>query len=94
MGVSVRINKGRYYLDISANGQRKWESLGLTVSSDPKQEKETLRLAEIIRSKREQQLVSGEWGLLDPLEGKHSLVSYCEDLARGMGIKKIGRAHV
>jgi integrase len=40
-----------------------------------------MRLAEIIRAKREQQLVAGEYGLQDIIAGKQSLVDYATKLA-------------
>lgn len=82
MGVKIRENRGKYYLDIHFNGKRTWESTGLTVSSDQKQNRETLRLVEILRSKRENQLVSGEWGLLDPVNGKKTLYAYAKELGQ------------
>jgi integrase len=82
MGVKIRINKGKFYLDIHVNGKRTWESLRLSVSTDKKQNKEIMRLAEICRSKREAQIMSGEWGLLDPVEGKRSLYGYMEELGK------------
>jgi len=82
MGVRIREKASRLYLDIIADGRRRWMSIGLTRSTDPKQDKEIMRLAEIIRSKEEARLVSGEWGLLDPIEGKRSLVEYAEELTQ------------
>ena len=87
MSVHVRVKSGHYYLDIYHQGKRRWESLHLSVSTDPQQNKETKRLAEIIRSQKEQQLVSGDWNLLDPIEGKRTLVSYAEELAEGQSAK-------
>lgn len=81
MGVKVREKRGKLYLDVYFNGKRTWEALGLTVTDDPKQNKEVYRLAEVCRSKRETQLVSGEWGLLDPINGKKSLYSYALEIA-------------
>lgn len=80
MGVKIREKRGKLYLDVYFNGRRAWEATGLTVSSDPKQNREVLRLAEVLRSKRETQLVSGEWGLLDPVNGKKALYSYLKEL--------------
>jgi integrase len=82
MGVKIRINKRKFYLDIHINGRRTWESLHLSVSTDKKQNKEIMHLAEICRSKREAQIISGEWGLLDPIEGKRSLYGYMEELGK------------
>jgi site-specific recombinase XerD len=84
MGVNVRISKGKLYLDIYWNGRRWWEALHLSVCSQSKQNKAILKLAEVCRSKREAQIVSGEWGLLDPLAGKVSLYSYVQ----GLGAKR------
>lgn len=85
MGVKIRISKGRIYLDVYANGQRRWESLGLTVPNDKQQAKEIMRLAEVCRSKREAQITSGEWGLIDPVSGKQTLIEYIETMNKGKG---------
>jgi integrase len=82
MGVKIREKAGRLYLDVIADGRRRWISTGLTRSTDPRQDKEIIRLAEIIRSKEEARIVSGEWGLLDPIEGKRSLIEYAEELTQ------------
>ena len=82
LSVKVRDKCGRLYLDVYANGRRKWEALGLTLTADKQQNKEIMRLAEICRSKREAQIVSGEWGLLDPISGKQSLCGYMADIGR------------
>jgi site-specific recombinase XerD len=78
MGVKIRKNRGKIYLDIYFKGFRKWESTGLTITPDQKQNKEVMRLAEILRSKRETQLVAGEYNLTDPIKGKDTLYSYIE----------------
>jgi integrase len=88
MGVKIRINKGKFYLDIHVNGNRTWESLHLSVSTDKKQNREIMRLAEICRSKREAQIVSGEWGLLDPVESKKTLYAYLSELGEGRSKQK------
>ena len=82
MGVHIRIKKKRLiYLDVIHKGWRRWEPTGLTISPDPLQTREVMRIAEAIRSKREQQLASGDWGLIDPVRGKQALIDYAEDLA-------------
>ena len=63
MGVRIRINRKKLYLDIYLNGHRTWESLGLTLTSDEQQNKEVMRIAELCRSKREIQIVEGKWSL-------------------------------
>jgi integrase len=80
MGVKIREKRGKLYLDVYFNGRRVWEALGLTVPADSLQKKEVFKLAEVLRSKRETQLVSGEWGLLDPVSGKKSLYQYIQEL--------------
>lgn len=81
MGVFIREKRGRLYLDYRINGQRYWESIHLTVSPNEKMNREARDLAETIRAKKEFQIVSGEYGLIDPVEGKRPLVSYAEELA-------------
>lgn len=78
MGVKVREKRGKLYLDTYYQGRRTWESLGLTLGNDPYSNKEALRLADIICKKREFQLVSGEWNLLDSVAAKQTLVQYAE----------------
>jgi site-specific recombinase XerD len=78
MGVKIRINKRKIYLDVYLNGARKWEKTGLTVCSNPRQNKEVMRIAEILRSRRETQVVTGENDLLDPVRSHETLYSYME----------------
>jgi hypothetical protein len=85
MGVKIRINRGKLFLDIIYKGDRHWESLGLSVTADKAQMKEVMRLAEIARSKREIQLLSGEWDLLDPVSGKVSLLRLPQGIGQGPG---------
>jgi integrase len=44
-----------------------------------------MRLAEVCKSKREAQLLSGEWGMVDPVGGKQTLVEYMKGIAEGRG---------
>jgi len=81
MGVFIREKRGRLYLDYRVNGRRYWESLHLTVGEDKQHNREAYRLAETIRSKLELKIVTGEHGMLDPSEGRRSLVAYAESLA-------------
>ena len=85
MGVNIWENRGKLYLDIWHNGRRKRESLGLTLPTDRAQRAEVMRLAEICRSKREVQILSGEWGLIDPVGGKQTLIEYMNGIAAGRG---------
>lgn len=81
MSVKVREQRGKLYLDIYLNGVRKWESLHITLSGDKKQNRELYRLAEICRSKREAQLLAGEWDIKTDGAGRISLIAYLKNRA-------------
>lgn len=81
MSVKIREQRGKLYLDIYLNGVRKWESLHITLSGDKKQDKELRRLAEICRSKREAQLLAGEWDIRTDGAGRIPLVAYLKKQA-------------
>ncbi|MDR2742173.1 MAG: hypothetical protein LBB98_08500 [Treponema sp.] len=82
MGVNIWINRGKVFLDIYHNGRRRRERLApLELCGGTQTDKETLRLAGIIKAKREQQLFSGEYGLLDPSGGKITLYEYWKSYA-------------
>jgi integrase len=87
MGVYLREKRGHLYLDYRVNGRRTWEALHLTISPNEKMNREVRDLAEIIRVKKELQIVSGENGLLDPVEGKRPLIEYAEALAEKQHVK-------
>jgi integrase len=76
MSVKIRQKKGRLYLDIYLKGKRTWESLNLTVTKDKEQNKEILRLAEVCRSQRETQLLTGLWDIQDPVASKMTLLAF------------------
>jgi len=80
MSVKIRKKRGKLYLDIYAHGRRKWEALHLTLTADRTHNKDTMRLAEICRAKRELQIVSGEWGLLDPGSDKKTLYVLAKEM--------------
>jgi hypothetical protein len=73
MGVNVREKRGKLYLDIYENGKRTWEALHLTLTNDKAQNREIMRLAEVCRSKRETQLLTGSWDIQDPIAGRKNL---------------------
>jgi hypothetical protein len=85
MDVNIRVNRGKLYLDIFHNGRRKWESLGLTLPSDKTQRAEIMRLTEVCKSKREAQILSGEWGMVDPVGGKQTIIEYMNGIAMNRG---------
>jgi len=88
MGVKIRIKRNKIHLDIYQNGMRHWESLGLTLTKDRQQQKEIMHLAEICRSKREAQIVSGEYGLIDLMGGRQTLVQYIEGMEQNSIVVK------
>lgn len=88
MSVKVREQRGKLYLDIYQNGVRKWESLHITLSDDKRQNKELYRLAEACRSKREAQLLAGEWDIKTDGAGRITLVAYITNHARHHKNKK------
>ena len=92
MSVNIREKKGRLYLDIYVEGRRTWEATGLSVTADPEQNKEVWRLAEVLRSKRELQIISGEWGMVDHLGSRQSLYSYSLKVAKQTNNKRLLKA--
>ena len=88
MSVKIREKNGIIYLDIIQNRRHLWESLHLHVPKDNKGKK-IYQLADIIRTKREMQIVSGEWGLLDSVNGKKTLIQYAGGLAEKKDKKAI-----
>jgi integrase len=82
MGVQIRVKRGKLYLDIYNAGKRTWEGLHITLTGDREQNKEIMRLAEICRSKRETQLLTGIWGIQDPIAGRQKLITYLGDCAK------------
>ncbi len=82
MSVKIRENKKKLYLDIYIKGERKWESLQLTLTGDKYHDKEAWRLAEIARNKREEQIFSETWGIIDQVKNKISLYDYMEEIGK------------
>lgn len=76
MGVNVRRKGDYYYLDIYHNGMRKWESTGLKASTNKTEQKEILRLLEVMRSKKLRQLKEIELGGVDLINSKKTLYQY------------------
>lgn len=63
MGVKLWINKNHIYLSLCYNKKVWRESTGLTVSTDKQQNKEVMKLAEIMRSKRELEMAAQRNGI-------------------------------
>lgn len=89
MSVKVREQRGKLYLDIYHNGTRKWESLHITLSDDKKRNKELYRLAEVCRTKREAQLLSGEWGIKGDGADRITLAGYVRNYAKNTNTKSM-----
>lgn len=81
MSVAIRVKSNKLYLDIYNAGKRTWEALHLSLTQDKDQNKEIMRLAEICRSKRETQLLTGSWDIQDPIAGRKKLISYLDECA-------------
>ena len=81
MGVSIRIRGSVIHLIYRLGTQRFEETTGLHVSPVPEQNKEVMALAEILRSKKELEIVRGYNGI-DQTESKMSLYAYVEKCAR------------
>jgi site-specific recombinase XerD len=84
MGVKIRVNKGKIFLDVYLKGSRKWEKTGLTVSKNIAQNKEVMKIAEVLRSRRETQLVTGENDMLDPIKSHNTLYAFMKNKIKNM----------
>ncbi len=88
MGVALRkreLPSGniQLFLDISrgsSRSKRVRENLHLVLTGDRMQDKETLRMAQLIRATREKELLQDEHGLSDTRKRKGSFVEYYEKL--------------
>jgi hypothetical protein len=80
MGIHVKVNRNKLYLDIYLNGERHSESLHMAFTGDAKQDRETRRLAEQCRAIREAQLLTHAYGLVDTIGGKQSLYEYLKNM--------------
>jgi hypothetical protein len=89
MGVKVREKRGKLYLDIYLGGKRTWESLRLTLTQDKAQNKELWKIADLCRSKRETQLLSGAWNIQDPVSGKKKFTAYLKEFSASYKKPKI-----
>jgi integrase len=86
MGVNIWVNRRQLYLDIYTRGERRREKLeGLALIGDRATDKETMRLAEVAKAKRAQQVFSAEWELVDTVAGDQTLYAYTEKRAEKAG---------
>ncbi len=91
MGVRVQVIKGIYYLAVTHNGHRHYESLHMR-RSGTRMDREMDRLAEICRAKREMQLVSADFDLSDSTGSKMKLYDFLKALAGGDTHSQYARA--
>lgn len=75
MGVKLWINKGRIYLSLCYSKKQWRESTGLTVSSDKATNKEIMKMAEVMRAKRELQMAAERHGVAYEIN-KETLLEY------------------
>lgn len=83
MGVHIRRKRNKLYLDIITGRTHRWQALGLTLTGIKAQDKEIWRQAEIIKSKKEIQIVTGQYDLVDPIGSKMTLIDYARMNAQG-----------
>jgi integrase len=89
VGVNIWKNRNQLYLDVYVDGYRRREKLnGLILIGDRQTDKETMRLANIARAKRAQQVFCKEWNLIDPVASKQSLFSYIEKVFANSGKRR------
>lgn len=86
MGVRVQVIKGIYYLAVTHNGYRHYESLHIK-RTGTKADRELDRLAEMCRVKREMQLVCADFELPDTTGSKVALYDYMEAIGREKSAK-------
>lgn len=75
MGVKIRIRRGIIHLVCQNGGVRTEISTGLHVTENPEQNKEIMKLAELLRSKKELLMIQGQNGFAPP-EAKSTLYDY------------------
>lgn len=84
MGVKIRIRNGVVHLIIRSGGTTHEETTGLHTTENPIQNKEVMKLAELLRSRREIQLIEGLNGI-SITEGKQTLYEYAEKYSEQRG---------
>ena len=80
MGVKVQVIKGIYYLAITHNGSRHYESLHVK-RTGTKHDRELDKLAELCRAKREVQLMCADYDIPDITGSKVALYEYMKSIA-------------
>lgn len=91
MGVRVQVIKNIYYLAITHNGHRHYESLHMR-RGGTKLDREMDRIAEMCRAKREMQLVCSDYELSDATGSRMLLYDFLKALAGGDTHSQYSRA--
>jgi integrase len=78
------------YLDYYHKGKRRYEYLRIYLTGDKQSDKEKLQLAQAIRSKRELEAVSGEFGFDAKFKQETNLYEFLERFAETTKPKRIG----
>ena len=81
----LKSGKTSLYLDLYREGERQYEFLKLYLGKDRQANKETLRLAESIRAKRQLELQNQQYGFVPSFKQKTDFVAYFRKLAAGKG---------
>lgn len=88
--MAVKIRKKRckdgrqsLYLDIYHAGRRQYEFLQLFIGSNKEENKETLRLAESIRAKRQIEINAGRFDMVPSFKAKTDFLAYFEKKSAG-----------
>ena len=89
--VHIRNRNGSLYIETYLYGRQIRRTLGLRLTGDAKHDKKVLRLAEVIRSRREMQLACMEWGIPDMTGSDRMLTIYMEENYRKSRNCTLGR---
>ena len=87
MSVKIRVKNNYLYLDTIVNRKHIWESLHIKLSTNRTIKKEQLDFAESCRAQRELQLAQREWGALDTIASKQTLLEYYDNYCKDKCLK-------
>lgn len=76
----LKDGRATLYLDLYGKGIRRLEYLNLYLTGDRNSDKETMRMAEAIRSKRHLESVADEQGIQDSARLNDDFVAYCRKI--------------
>jgi integrase len=86
----LKSGKKSLYLDIYKDGQRRYDFLGLYLTGNKQEDKETMQLAENIKAKRQLEMAHNDHGFTPSFKKKANFIEYFENDAEtfGKGTKK------